>query len=71
MTPFLEKLPTTENRWRALILLGRNTASYKFALAKALLELRAEPRDLSHLTDLALPFTLSLAAHVKVAHKQG
>ena len=40
MTHFLDTLPTTENRWRALILLGRNTASYKFALGKALLDRR-------------------------------
>jgi hypothetical protein len=71
MTPFLEKLPTAENRWRALILLGRNTASYKFALAKALLEMRANPGDLLLMDDLALPFALSLAAHTEVAPKQG
>lgn len=71
MTLFLEKLPTTENRWRALILLGRNTASYKFALAKALIELRADPGDLLRLDDVALPFALGLAAHIKVSPKQG
>lgn len=33
---FYEVSPTLENYWRAIILFGRNTASYKFALAKAL-----------------------------------
>lgn len=71
MTHFLDTLPTTANRWRALILLGRNTASYKFALGKALLDLNAESSDLLRLDDLALPFALSLCDHLKTAPKQG
>ena len=39
---FSEYKPNDENYWRSVILFGRNVASYKFALAKALLEL-AEP----------------------------
>ncbi len=70
MTHFLDTLPTVENRWRALILLGRNTASYKFALGKALLSMTAAPDDLLRLDDLALPFALSLCDHLKVAPKQ-
>ncbi|MDA9100039.1 hypothetical protein N9J94_02120 [Planktomarina sp.] len=31
--------PTDENYWRAINLFGRNVASYKFSLAKSLLEL--------------------------------
>jgi hypothetical protein len=46
MMQFIEVQPTVENYWRALILFGRNVASYKFALGKALLELRAAPGDL-------------------------
>lgn len=71
MTHFLDTLPITENRWRALILLGRNTASYKFALGKALLDLRANPGDLLRLDELALPFALNLCDHLKIAPKQG
>lgn len=71
MTHFLDTLPTTENRWRALILLGRNTASYKFALGKALLDLKATPGDLLRLDELALPFALNLCEHLKAAPKQG
>ena len=71
MTHFLDTLPTTENRWRALILLGRNTASYKFALGKALLNLKATPGDLLRLDELALPFALCLCDHLKISPKQG
>lgn len=59
-----------ENHWRALILFGRNVASYKFALSKALLELRAEPGDLIKLEDLALPYARSLCEHLQHAPKQ-
>ena len=59
MTQFLEVQPSVENYWRALILFGRNVASYKFALGKALLELRTAPGDLVKLDDLALPFARS------------
>jgi hypothetical protein len=31
---FLEVQPSIENYWRALILFGRNVASYKFALGR-------------------------------------
>lgn len=71
MTAFLDMLPTTENRWRALILLGRNTASYKFALGKALLDLMNAPDDLLRIDDLALPFALNLCDHLRNAPKQG
>jgi hypothetical protein len=60
MTRFLEVSPTVENYRRALVLLGRNTASYKFTLAKALLELKSQPGDLLKLEDLALPFATSI-----------
>jgi HNH endonuclease len=68
---FLEVQPSLENYWRALILFGRNVASYKFALGKALLELRAAPGDLVKLDDLALPFARSLCEHLRNARKQG
>ena len=43
--------PSLENCWRAVVLLGRNEASYKFALAKALLELAEKD---CHNAELAL-----------------
>lgn len=36
---FQEKYPALESYWRSVILVGRNVASYKFALAKSLLEI--------------------------------
>ncbi len=36
---FKEQYPSLESYWRSIILFGRNVASYKFALAKSLLEL--------------------------------
>jgi hypothetical protein len=36
---FISVTPTTENYLRGVVLFGRNVASYKFALAKSLLEL--------------------------------
>jgi hypothetical protein len=67
---FLEVQPSVENYWRALILFGRNVASYKFALGKALLELRGAPGDLIKLDDLALPFARNICEHLHNAPKQ-
>ena len=38
--------PTLDNYWRAIILFGRNVASYKFALAQVLSELATDPTEL-------------------------
>jgi hypothetical protein len=67
---FLEVQPSIENYWRALILFGRNVASYKFALGKALLDLRTAPGDLVKLDDLALPFARNICEHLQNAPKQ-
>lgn len=71
MTEFLQVQPTVQNRWRALILLGRNTAAYKFALADALLSGDFADTDLVKIDELALPFAQSLSKHVAAAPKQG
>lgn len=52
-------------------MLGRNTASYKFALGKALLGLNGTPGDFLRLDELALPFALNICEHLKHAPKQG
>jgi hypothetical protein len=67
---FSPRSPTLEDYWRGIILLGRNVASYKFALAKALLELRPVAGQLVKLDELALPFARHVAAHLKLG-KQG
>lgn len=68
---FVDVEPTLENYWRAIILFGKNTASYKFALAKSLIDISLERKsDLIILDDLALPYALHLAEHLKHSPKQ-
>lgn len=62
--------PTREDCWRGIVLLGRNVASYKFALAEALLELAPEGGDFVRLDELALPYARRLAAHLQESDKQ-
>jgi hypothetical protein len=66
---FLDVEPSLANQWRAIILFGRNSASYKFALAEALLELGSD-KELVLLEDLALPYARALCRHLKDAPKQ-
>jgi len=68
---FYEITPTTENYWRAIILFGRNTASYKFALAKALYDLQERKTDLVKLDELAPHFVKHILEHLKNCDKQG
>jgi hypothetical protein len=70
MTAFVEVHPSLENIWRAIILFGRNVASYKFALGKTLLEAAQRRKAFLPLTDLALPFARHIAEHLKLADKQ-
>ena len=42
MSRFEKMYPASESYWRAVILSGANAASYKFTLAKALLELASK-----------------------------
>ena len=67
--PFIGREPTLEDLWRAIVLYGRNVASYKFALASSLLELRPEEGDLVRLEDLSGPFSRHLMTHLARADK--
>jgi hypothetical protein len=69
MGNFIDRNPSLETYWRAIVLLGRNVASYKFALAKTLLELRPQS-SLLKLDELALPFALNICEHLKLNEKQ-
>ena len=62
--------PTLDNYWRSIILFGRNVASYKFALAKSLLEFRERGSDLISLEELAEPFSRNVCSHLAAAPKQ-
>jgi 5-methylcytosine-specific restriction endonuclease McrA len=70
LTPFLSSAPTVEDCWRGVVLYGRNTASYKFALASALLEMRPMAGQLVKLEELAPAFALNVARHLAEAPKQ-
>jgi len=62
--------PSTTDQWRAIILFGRNVASYKFALARAILQLNPAAGSLVKLSDLALPFSLAVCEHLRLEDKQ-
>ncbi|WP_051512680.1 hypothetical protein [Skermanella stibiiresistens] len=70
MNGFFNVEPTTENRWRAIILFGRNTASFKFALGEALLSAGTASGDLIRLDGLALPYAKAICRHLQNAPKQ-
>lgn len=69
--PFLPYRPRPEDYWRGIILFGRNVATYKFALGRALLELQPEAGQLVTLEELAAPFSKHLCSHLLLAEKQG
>lgn len=60
-----------ENQWRSIVLLGKNVASYKFALAKALHQLAQQGKTFVTLEDLAFPYASHIAEHSKKEPKQG
>ncbi|MDP6985568.1 MAG: HNH endonuclease, partial [Candidatus Latescibacteria bacterium] len=53
------------------MLFGRNVASYKFALAKSLLELASQGREAVPLADLAVPFSRHISDHLVHVDRQG
>ncbi len=69
--PFTNHQPRLEDYWRGIVLFGRNVASYKFALAQALLDLRPAAGQLIPLEELAGPFSAHLCRHLRLAEKQG
>jgi hypothetical protein len=70
MTDFLVKSPTLDANWRAVVLFGRNVASYKFALAKTLLGVADRADDRVPLEDLASSFARHLCEHLARVDKQ-
>jgi len=67
---FYEIEPSLENYWRSIILFGKNVASYKFALAKALYDLKTSSNDLITMEQLAQPYVKHLLEHLKNNPKQ-
>lgn len=71
MTKFQIDDPSLESQWRALILFGKNSATYKFAFAKSLLELIEKETTSISLNELAEPFSRNITEHLKLNDKQG
>lgn len=67
---FIEVAPSTENYLRGVVLFGRNVASYKFALAKSVLELAADGEEEVPLEKLAVPFAAAICSHLRDAPRQ-
>jgi hypothetical protein len=70
MTTFHQSTPTLDSYWRAIILFGRNVASYKFALAKTLLEKAEQGTTKLLLEDLAEPFSRHVCEHISRISRQ-
>ena len=70
-TQFQINDPSLESQWRAIILFGKNSATYKFAFAKSLLGLIEQEKTKISLDELAIPFANSIVEHLKVSDKQG
>src|SRR4051794_4151753 len=67
---FLNGKPELDTYWRAVILFGKNVASYKFALAQSLIELSAKEQSFIPLNELAEPFSRHITEHLRQAPKQ-
>ncbi len=71
MIKFTHNDPSLESQWRALILFGKNSATYKFAFAKSLIVLSKNNKSEISLNDLSGPFSASICEHLKTNNKQG
>lgn len=68
---FQENDLSLESQWRALILFGKNSATYKFAFGRALLELASKETNSINLKDLAPVYVNRILNHIKNNDKQG
>ena len=60
-----------ENHWRGITLLGSNTTSFKFALAKSLIGFASTETDIITLEELAKPFSEFICEHLAESDRQG
>ena len=67
---FISVDPNDHDYLRGIVLFGVNVATYKFALAKAVLELAAADQDTVPMADLAVPFARHLCEHIERSPKQ-
>lgn len=67
---FISQEPTLAEYWRSVILFGNNVASYKFALAKSLLEIAPTQKTIITLDELAKPYARHICDHLKLEDRQ-
>ena len=67
---FINVTPSTENYLRGVVLFGVNVASYKFALAKSIIELADGTRETISLDELAEPFSRHVSEHLRSSPRQ-
>jgi hypothetical protein len=68
---FMGVAPSEANYFRGVVLFGRNVASYKFALAKCIIELAGSGAEAVSLEQLAEPFSRHIVAHLNSSPRQG
>ena len=68
---FLGPNPSVEDSWRAIVRIRWIVSSYRFALARTLLDLKPASGQLVPIEDLALPFAAHICEHLRVADRQG
>lgn len=67
---FQNEYPSLDSYWRAVILFGRNVATYKFALGRALLTLAEQGKTEFTAEELAVPYAQALCEHLMTEDKQ-
>ena len=71
METLFQDIQLNENDYfRAIVLYGRNVASYKFALADSLFNVASQGKDFATLEELAVPFSDALCRHLELQNKQ-
>ena len=70
MTVFFENDPSNSSFWRSIILYGKNVASYKFALAKSIIEIKSKNKEFISLEELSGPFSSNICEHLRNYEKQ-
>ena len=67
---FYKIKPSLNQNWRAINLFGRNTATYKFALAKSLMDLAREGKTEVRIDELSPIFSRHICEHLRNQEKQ-
>jgi 5-methylcytosine-specific restriction endonuclease McrA len=70
LNQFLKDDSTEESQFRAVFLFGRNVATYKFALAKSLLQLSKKDKEFISLEELSPIYVQHMLEHVRSGKRQ-